>query len=155
MDKNLDSRICEKLEDFYAEGEAAIVFRSFLLILGKSRMIGQNDSNVISLYTQALATTGNRAFTVAIVPLGGEYETDNNSDFNITVSAPSTSTTSDSGSGGGGGGGGGPISGLERKTDTIDEENNMLVSYNTGDVTDVPALPSTFEGPSDPRSALV
>jgi len=78
LDKNLDRRIREKLEDFYAEGEAAIVFRSFLLLLGKNNMLGQNDSNVIPMYDYSffikfVRYSDNREMIEEIITLGKLY----------------------------------------------------------------------------------
>ena len=79
LEKKLDRRIREKLEDFYADGEAAIVFRSFLLILGKNKMFGKNDSNVIPLYDYCffikfVRYSDNREMIEEIKTLGKLYE---------------------------------------------------------------------------------
>jgi len=47
---NLDKRVKEKIDDFYADGEAVIAFRSFLLILGKRNMSWENEPKVTPLY---------------------------------------------------------------------------------------------------------
>ncbi|MBT4870907.1 MAG: S8 family serine peptidase [Candidatus Diapherotrites archaeon] len=141
VNQDTNQRVDVNIENFGGVVDANIVLKQGSTILDTNFDDIDADGNVtISLYTQALSTTGTNTFTAYILNVDNDHNNDNNLSFNITVNSTSSTTTpTTTVPGGGSGTGTTPETTTPTettKTNTTEETNIIEVEHTDGGISE-------------------